>query len=520
MFVILHLLTTKAQTHRGSVSKTTTLYSTVRGTLQRRSLRLQGVDPVQTTPSSAQLAKKPKRPRSEDEVSPARPSLEPVSKRIRISTASANKPARWKNITEARIDYWRENGTWPTEEREKTMDRFRDIVQHALARKRSSASLRRKRSDASISIETVPTRTPSDQQPREQKSAPYKHPRYEGQLRERGSLMGKYEQGITVESEELCKMLLKQPQSPPKETIFSDDLFERTCDMIKGRNETRVIRDIAQLIVPPAEMLALWGAKHLEPLRETTNAGWNNAIPFCGPRPQPDYGLGFKREAFNREQLQKLQPFIGNELEDCSYIAATYDMYLPFLTCEVKCGASALDIADRQNVHSQTVALRGLVELFRLVGREHELHRQINGFSISHSDEYVRIWGHYITIDGRDFAFYRHPITKFDISTTAEGDQRWKAYAFIRNVYDLWIPQQFKRICSAIDLLPADLDFEVPEMSASQPPPSELASSCSGLSQRLEDYNLTHQRVTPVSDQITPDTTIQTGSSRSKRKKK
>jgi len=27
-------------------------------------------------------------------------------------------------------------------------------------------------------------------------------------------------------------------------------------------------------------------------------------------------------------------------------VRGTYDMYFPFLTCEVKCGAAALDIAD------------------------------------------------------------------------------------------------------------------------------------------------------------------------------
>jgi hypothetical protein len=31
---------------------------------------------------------------------------------------------------------------------------------------------------------------------------------------------------------------------------------------------------------------------------------------------------------------------------------ATWRMYFPFFTCEVKCGAAALDIADRQNAHS------------------------------------------------------------------------------------------------------------------------------------------------------------------------
>jgi hypothetical protein len=49
---------------------------------------------------------------------------------------------------------------------------------------------------------------------------------------------------------------------------------------------------------------------------------------------------------------------------------ATYYIYYPFLTCEVKCGAAALDIADRQNAHSMTLAVRAVVELFRLIGRE------------------------------------------------------------------------------------------------------------------------------------------------------
>ncbi|KAF2245184.1 hypothetical protein BU26DRAFT_386315, partial [Trematosphaeria pertusa] len=492
---------------------------------RRRSLRLQRADPIQTTPNSVQQAKTPKRPREEGEVPPFRSSPEPLPKRVRTSAASVGEQVGWETISEARVDYWRENGTWPTEEQEKTMDRFRDIFHHALARKRSSASLRRKRSDASINAETVLTRTPSDQQPREQKSAPYKHPRYEGQLRERGSFMGKYEEGITAESKELCQKLLRASQSPPEHTLFDDDLFEDTLELIKGRNETRVIRDIAQLIVPPAEILAIRGAKHLKILRETTNAGWNNAIPFCGPRPQPDYGLGFKREAFNREQLQKLQPFIGNELEDCSYVAATYDMYLPFLTSEVKCGASALDIADRQNAHNQTVALQNLVELFRLVGREKELHREINGFSISHSDVDVRIWGHYAAIDGRDATYYRHPIGEFSIKNTElDRGKRWTAYTFVRNVYDIWLPEHFKRICSAIDMLPAGLNFEVSDQPEPQFPDLERASSRSGLSQRFEDYRLADEGAIPDSQpsvqQITPDTTIHSESSNFKRKKK
>jgi len=335
--------------------------------------------------------------------------------------------------------------------------------------------------------------------------------------------MDDHEEGITVQSKTLLTKLLKTPRKPPGHTLFSDDvLFKKTCKNLRGENETKVILRIAELIFPSAEILADRGAKHLEILRETTNAGWINAIPFCGPRPQPDFGLGFKREAFTREQLQKLEPFIGNEIEDCSYIAATYNMYLPFFTSEVKCGASALDIADRQNLHSQTVSLRNLIELFRLVGRLNELHRVINGFSISHSDEYVRIWAHYVVVQGEDFTFHRHSIAKFDISPTAEGDQRWKAWTFVVNVLDLWVPDHFGRICSAIDMLPANLNLDVSDLSESQRLNPELASSRSGLSQQMKGYGLAGEAVVPDSQPsgqpISPDATM-AGSSHSKKKK-
>jgi len=122
--------------------------------------------------------------------------------------------------------------------------------------------------------------------------------------------MYRYEGGISAESKALCQKLLNSRQSPPKDTLFEDELFEDTLESIKGRNETRVIRDIAQLIVPPAEILAIRGAKHLKTLRETTNAGWNNAIPFYGSRLQPDYSLGFKREAFTGNDYRSFSPLL------------------------------------------------------------------------------------------------------------------------------------------------------------------------------------------------------------------
>jgi hypothetical protein len=209
------------------------------------------------------------------------------------------------------------------------------------------------------------------------------------------------------------------------------------------------------------------------------NEGWNNSIPITKTRPQPDYAVAFRREAFTEDQLKRIQPFVG-ELTETSFFMATYAMYFPFFTCEAKCGAAALDIADRQNAHSMTMAVRGIVELFRLVKREKELHRQILAFSISHDHSSVRIYGHYPLVDGDKTTFYRHPIHKFDF-TAMEGKEKWTAYKFTKNVYDIWMPDHFKRICSVIDTLPPDINFEVSQQSE----PGE-----SGLSQGLESHHL------------------------------
>lgn len=121
-----------------------------------------------------------------------------------------------------------------------------------------------------------------------------------------------------------------------------------------------------------------------------------------GPRPQPDFGIRFKSDAFSKEHLQKLQPFIGDPIRDSTLIAATYNIHLLFFSAKVKYGLAALDIVDRQNAHTQSVILRGLHTLFRLVGGEKEPYREKKGFSISHNDVDVRIWGHYIVISRGD----------------------------------------------------------------------------------------------------------------------
>lgn len=340
------------------------------------------------------------------------------------------------------IGFWAREGKWPKEYfAPSSLDRI-------LARRRSLSSLSRKRSASG-----------SDQKLREETSAPYRNPRYKILLESRASFMDESDLGITKQCEQELSSFLTSYQTVPNDTLFQDDLFKHTCRRVEDRNEDRMTRDITPLIVPPAELLSIRGAQHLNILIESINEVWSNSIPLTGSQPQPDYSLGFRREAFNDDQLAKLSPFMGDFLGGhVSFFMATYLMYFPFLTCEVKCGTSPLDVADRQNAHSMTLAVRAVVELFRAVKCERDIHRQILGYSISHDHRSVRIYGHYPVIDGEDTKYYRHPIRSFDF-TALDGKERWTAYRFTKNAYEHWVPLHFKRICSAIDQLPLDLDL-------------------------------------------------------------
>ncbi|OAQ58106.1 reverse transcriptase [Pochonia chlamydosporia 170] len=372
------------------------------------------------------------------------------------------------------IASWVESNNWPESFFDRNMDRV-------LARKKSASSLRgrsRKRSQPG-SASSV---TPSDQKPREEKSARYRDVRYKEELKDNKSYMKDSDLGISDESKKLIKRLLHSEQKPPRDTSFSDTLFSRTCQSVVDRNETRINRDITPELVPSAEKLAHRGVHKLACLLESTNEGWSNSVPLTNPRPQPDYSVGFKREAFSSGQLEKMAPMIGNRIAgDQSKIMATYLIYFPFLSCEVKCGSTSLDEADRQNAHTATLAVRGVVELFLVVKREHEIDRKILAFSVSHDHRQVRLYGHYADFTGGEAKYYRHTIRTFDF-TELDGKEKFTSYRFIKNVYEIWMPGHFSLICSAIDQLPAYPSLDVASLHESD------------LSRDLEGYNLSQSQ--------------------------
>ncbi|KAK0361556.1 hypothetical protein LTR94_022874 [Friedmanniomyces endolithicus] len=418
-----------------------------------------------------------KRPRTHhDRATPEEP-LDERSKRRRRGPAEKCMlvPALPGNLSVEQqhpIAYWAANKRWPRQYLEEGKD-----MENILARKRSISSRSKETSESAAPSST----NQGEQKSREQKSAEYKKPQYATVLATKGVMMKSSSPGVTKASQGWCKDMLERQQTYPQDTLFREDFFSSTCESVQDKNETRVIRDVALLIVPSAEVLSIRGATHLQCLIDSVNEGWNNSITITRTRPQPDFAVGFRREAFTQDQLDRMHPIVG-DFNDQSYFMATWYMYFPFLTCEVKCGAAALDIADRQNAHSTAIAVRAVVELFRTVKREQELHREILAFSISHDHCSARIYGYYAEFGGTETKFYRHTVHKFDF-TALGGKEKWTAYKFTKNVYDHWMPMHFERICSAIDQIPAGINF-----SESQ---SELHfSEPTGLSQDMSVYTI------------------------------
>lgn len=371
-------------------------------------------------------------------------SLDPEQKRQRTSACQAGSSKDAPASTDP-VAFWVREGRWPKEVPELTLP-----LRHLVARKRGPGS------------NSTTSEKPHAQPARENKAEQFRDDRYEALLESKSIFMEPPGQDITDIDKNMCSTLLHAQQPLPRGSIFDDDTFKMAFKNLRNRNEARVTQDISRLIVPSAETLAL-DHKRLSALIESVKEEWDSSIPLTDTHPQPDYAVGFRQEAFEEDQLAKLAPFTGNYMtRDQSFFLGTYYMYFPFVAYEMKHGHQ---FAERKNAETMTVAIRGVVELFRAVEREKEIDRRILGFSISHDQSYIKIHGHYPVIDGKDTEYCTHPIHKFDI-TAMRGRERWTSFRFTKNVYETWAPLHLKRICSAINQLPAHPAYNAPSLSA------------------------------------------------------
>jgi hypothetical protein len=304
-------------------------------------------------------------------------------------------------------------------------------------------------------------------------------------LEAQGCYMTGYdEHGIAVESTELCQELLARDFETPSRSIFEDQSIEATLEDLETRNAPAVIRIMGELVVPSAASALRLGQISNKNLSVSIDEPWDHSIAldrgpgvkrprylpssqsskskrirlFQLPRVQPDYALGFSKSAFTPKQLDRLDPFLGSA-GDVSFFRGTSRMYFPFMVSEVTSESVSLLIAGRPVLHAMGLCLRGIVNLFKMVGREKEIDRQALGFSITHNVRTVVIWAHYPVVGSKTTTFHVHKVKRIFLSDSV-GKAKWTPYKFALAIYEHWAPVLLSKLCSAIDQIPTDLNFD------------------------------------------------------------
>ncbi|KAJ5100820.1 hypothetical protein N7456_006872 [Penicillium angulare] len=282
---------------------------------------------------------------------------------------------------------------------------------------------------------------------RDTRSYAYRAVNYVTILETKGCFMQPSPAGPMPDDIALCERLLHQPIATPQGTLFDDEYIDRFHYALRNRSEARLLVDLHPLIMPSAENQFIRGTQGLRDVIDGYNDPWLKTEPIYGPKPQPDHARGLKWSVFTESQRRKL----GIRPDEKSPYTAREDMYFPYLTAEIKCGNQALELADRQNMHSMCIALRAVVSLCQAAGCTEEVHRRILGFSISHELDGFRIYGYYPEFEEDKVLFYRWPIAQPNAWTL---EDRWTCYRFVKNVDREFLPIHTDRLMRVLGRVP------------------------------------------------------------------
>ncbi|KAK5105707.1 hypothetical protein LTR62_002351 [Meristemomyces frigidus] len=347
------------------------------------------------------------------------------------STQHHNLSATSGAETQDPLECWARTGAWP--------NNFGKMRSSA-----SDGSNKRRRSS-----------TPSYSSREKDGSVPPAHTAaYEEELQRHGIMFDDIatKDFVAVESKNMCEDLLNVRGLAPAYNSCSEETYIKVFQRATKRNEERVRRDLTPHIVPSAELLHLRdGESELENIREELSVDWTKCSLMGGTQPRPDGAFGLSSQSFSEVERAKMDNYTNID----NPTKFTESLYFPFLLHEAKCDKKNVSEADRQNIHSASIAVRAIVRLCRASGEDHA--QQLNGwilvFSISHDHERVKIYGHFPLIrDGRT-TFHRYNVHNYNLNEHY-GRERNTGSNFTRALYRDFYPRHLERIRQAIAGLP------------------------------------------------------------------
>lgn len=382
------------------------------------------------------------------------------------------KPAKELGVREAEqkerhdpIAYWAAYHTWPE-----------NFAQHSPMVSSNSTNKRQRTSDRSQSGKDERSRSYS--QSRKDGEVPEQYTAaYERHILTKGLDMDSFkgEELVSEQSKSLCIDLQQITHKSIEPTVFPTGVIRKVINFCRNRNEAIVNRDVTPMIMPSITSLYFGGDSSLEHVVDEVNADWYDQCVLEGPRLRPDLAIGLFSSAFTEGEIEKLKRYTSVN----NWAQVTLQMWFPFLMCEVKCGREGLDVADRQNMHSCSVAVRALLRIEQEAdkyrqGKEIEkkadsLNGQVLVFSIAHDQQDARLYGHYAIVQGQKWTYYRYRIRKFDLT---DNNSLLAIHNVVRNILKFHRPEHLRRIKDAVAALP----------DPNKPPESSGLSGSSGLS--------------------------------------
>ena len=311
---------------------------------------------------------------------------------------------------------------------------------------------------------------------------------------------------LQASSKILCDELLNGDRVPNHFPCYPPDKVGEVLENVHESNEPMLQRDITPWIVPSARNLYLCGDLKDDYLMEEKEAPWSQCATMGDSQPKPDFTFGLQRKVFTEAGLRSLE---SNASPDRPFMF-THRLCFPFLVCEAKTGHEGMEKADRQNLHSGSLAVRAIFRLFEAAFgkddiRVKKLDGQVLVFTVSHNNRIVNLYGHYAVADDKaehGLIFSRYDIDLFSL-TMHDGRDRFKAYNFVRNLYDEFAPQHLKRIQDAVACLPAPasqtgLSFAASEIGLEESNPQDddvfsRPSESASASQKKEMVKLLQQ---------------------------
>jgi hypothetical protein len=262
---------------------------------------------------------------------------------------------------------------------------------------------------------------------------------------------------VSKESKKTCAEILQIHVHVIRPTAVPQDNIRDVVGDCQHRNEPIVNRDVTPLIIPSLRLLYYWGANDLKHVVDEVNASWYEQCVLEGPQIHPDLAIGLFSSAFTEGEIDKLKRYTSVD----NWTKVTLEMYFPFLMCEVKCGREGLDMADRQNMHSCSVAIRALLRIeqeadkYRPEKKMESLNGQVLVFSISHDQQDARLYGHYAQVQGEKWTYYRYHIQKFDL---IKKEGLLAIHNAVRNILKAHLPEHVQRLQDALAALPDPCD--------------------------------------------------------------